>query len=124
SVFIRGADHFIGQFSEYERIVPSFVEHKMTRTAARSHTALRHLLKFAFIDFQCNQLIGTKIHCNKILPVGSLRYKMGMRAVLAFVRTVRSEEHTSELQSRFDLVCRLLLEKKKRNRPQRYMEAT
>src|SRR5699024_11328735 len=28
-------------------------------------------------------------------------------------KTVRSEEHTSELQSRFDLVCRLLLEKKK-----------
>src|SRR5699024_1183455 len=27
--------------------------------------------------------------------------------------TYRSEEHTSELQSRFDLVCRLLLEKKK-----------
>src|SRR5699024_12803888 len=27
---------------------------------------------------------------------------------------VRSEEHTSELQSRFDLVCRLLLDKKKR----------
>src|SRR5437868_9977358 len=25
---------------------------------------------------------------------------------------VRSEEHTSELQSRFDIVCRLLLEKK------------
>src|SRR5699024_12299163 len=36
----------------------------------------------------------------------------------ASARTVRaagfrSEEHTSELQSRFDLVCRLLLEKKK-----------
>src|SRR5690349_21979750 len=30
------------------------------------------------------------------------------------VRAVRSEEHTSELQSRRDLVCRLLLEKKKR----------
>src|SRR5207249_9228139 len=28
----------------------------------------------------------------------------------------RSEEHTSELQSRFDLVCRLLLEKKKKQR--------
>src|SRR5207249_4345210 len=28
---------------------------------------------------------------------------------------IRSEEHTSELQSRFDLVCRLLLEKKKTN---------
>src|SRR5207249_5532790 len=29
-------------------------------------------------------------------------------------RASRSEEHTSELQSRFDLVCRLLLEKKKK----------
>src|SRR5699024_11319513 len=28
-------------------------------------------------------------------------------------REYRSEEHTSELQSRFDIVCRLLLEKKK-----------
>src|SRR5699024_11713653 len=29
----------------------------------------------------------------------------------------RSEEHTSELQSRFDLVCRLPLEKKKQHQP-------
>src|SRR2546421_6767279 len=33
----------------------------------------------------------------------------------------RSEEHTSELQSRSDLVCRLLLEKKKNKRPTTYM---
>src|SRR5699024_12012542 len=32
----------------------------------------------------------------------------------------RSEEHTSELQSRFDLVCRLLLEKKKKKRNTHY----
>src|SRR5438067_13625651 len=32
----------------------------------------------------------------------------------------RSEEHTSELQSRFDLVCRLLLEKKKKKIKKRY----
>src|SRR5699024_12232884 len=31
------------------------------------------------------------------------------------VAWLRSEEHTSELQSRFDLVCRLLLEKKKKH---------
>src|SRR2546421_4159604 len=31
------------------------------------------------------------------------------------VAAARSEEHTSELQSRSDLVCRLLLEKKKKN---------
>src|SRR5437667_1237926 len=33
------------------------------------------------------------------------------------VRHLRSEEHTSELQSHHDLVCRLLLEKKKIGRP-------
>src|SRR5207249_7062432 len=41
------------------------------------------------------------------VPV-QLRWGSGEKAV------VRSEEHTSELQSRFDLVCRLLLEKKKK----------
>src|SRR5207249_12166769 len=33
-------------------------------------------------------------------------------SVALLIRILRSEEHTSELQSRFDLVCRLLLEKK------------
>src|SRR5699024_12661823 len=33
--------------------------------------------------------------------------------IVAYHTPERSEEHTSELQSRFDLVCRLLLEKKK-----------
>src|SRR5438874_1170334 len=33
-----------------------------------------------------------------------------------FILTLRSEEHTSELQSRRDLVCRLLLEKKKKKK--------
>src|SRR3712207_8797452 len=36
-------------------------------------------------------------------------------------RAPRSEEHTSELQSRQYLVCRLLLEKKKNNTKQSYM---
>src|SRR5437868_14852804 len=39
------------------------------------------------------------------IPPLSLQYSISMNR--------RSEEHTSELQSRFDLVCRLLLEKKK-----------
>src|SRR5438067_6507371 len=40
---------------------------------------------------------------------GLLNPTSGDARVLGFVP--RSEEHTSELQSRFDLVCRLLLEK-------------
>src|SRR5438874_8641527 len=34
-------------------------------------------------------------------------------SLLTLIYAIRSEEHTSELQSRRDLVCRLLLEKKK-----------
>src|SRR2546428_5138338 len=42
--------------------------------------------------------------------VGALLDRNGLRPATV---EVRSEEHTSELQSRSDLVCRLLLEKKK-----------
>src|SRR5699024_11478213 len=45
-------------------------------------------------------------------------YRVGEKVVrparVAVTGPQRSEEHTSELQSRFDLVCRLLLEKKKK----------
>src|SRR3712207_7126248 len=37
---------------------------------------------------------------------------------------MRSEEHTSELQSRQYLVCRLLLEKKKKTKKQKYIKIT
>src|SRR2546427_1757865 len=47
----------------------------------------------------------------QIAPCKALREKDGKRA--------RSEEHTSELQSQSNLVCRLLLEKKKRKTRQR-----
>src|SRR5438874_4604945 len=40
---------------------------------------------------------------------------LAVRISLQIVLDARSEEHTSELQSRRDLVCRLLLEKKKHN---------
>src|SRR5690606_41774912 len=42
--------------------------------------------------------------------------RRSLRAVLIGVRSTRSEEHTSELQSRENLVCRLLLEKKKKTK--------
>src|SRR5690349_23229547 len=43
-------------------------------------------------------------------------YPFGASALKPEAIDIRSEEHTSELQSRRDLVCRLLLEKKKKNR--------
>src|SRR5699024_11932982 len=44
---------------------------------------------------------------------GDARVLLGEK-IESFNLAERSEEHTSELQSRFDLVCRLLLEKKQR----------
>src|SRR2546425_8037120 len=52
---------------------------------------------------------------------GVLRVNLDSRrhdAVLIVERVQRSEEHTSELQSLAYLVCRLLLEKKKKNKTQ------
>src|SRR5437868_8769724 len=48
------------------------------------------------------------------LPPGSGDARGGGQ--VAGLSSKRSEEHTSELQSRFDLVCRLLLEKKKKKK--------
>src|SRR5258707_11868617 len=49
--------------------------------------------------------------------VGDVLLGLMLPGALAFERRSRSEEHTSELQSRQYLVCRLLLEKKKRHTP-------
>src|SRR5207248_9987625 len=45
----------------------------------------------------------------RLLPPGGTQFPAKNRA-----EEIRSEEHTSELQSAYDLVCRLLLEKKKK----------
>src|SRR2546422_7318723 len=49
------------------------------------------------------------------LPVGGDDSLESAGALGGIVTTGRSEEHTSELQSRLHLVCRLLLEKKKKH---------
>src|SRR2546429_4795603 len=49
-------------------------------------------------------------------PPHRRRWRPVERIRLCVTSSYRSEEHTSELQSRLHLVCRLLLEKKKRTR--------
>src|SRR5207247_11433464 len=52
-------------------------------------------------------------HFNALVRVRSIQGLVGRRPELRLAggKNFRSEEHTSELQSRVDLVCRLLLEK-------------
>src|SRR5438105_7759491 len=59
--------------------------------------------------------INIVVNCEKEGFAHSFNITHGS-AVCALALKVRSEEHTSELQSRVDLVCRLLLEKKKQTR--------
>src|SRR5437868_10516736 len=53
---------------------------------------------------------GPACGAERVRAAGDAAIRLGREPVRG---GVRSEEHTSELQSRFDLVCRLLLEKKK-----------
>src|SRR5260370_29972943 len=50
---------------------------------------------------------------NVRLHAGVVRVIQRVEEIAAELHLVRSEEHTSELQSHLNLVCRLLLEKKK-----------
>src|SRR3712207_7497701 len=87
---------------------------------------------FFFNDTATTEIYTLSLH--DALPIYAVRFEGGIPAPLLFVEpaeeqvhlvmestlgmlivlvAVRSEEHTSELQSRQYLVCRLLLEKKK-----------
>src|SRR5437588_1029249 len=81
------------------------------RKANDSHAAC-----FFFIDTATSDIYTLSLH--DALPILDLRERVvGAVAAGQSCRAVdlqrRSEEHTSELQSHSDIVCRLLLEKKK-----------
>src|SRR2546421_3252368 len=59
------------------------------------------------------ECLGVRRDLKQRVGVDATRVAQGADAVALREDQLRSEEHTSELQSRSDLVCRLLLEKKK-----------
>src|SRR2546422_5996592 len=72
-------------------------------TLFRSHAAVSRLERRAHPEFAV-RTVGVLLHVAR-----------------ATCRRTRSEEHTSELQSRLHLVCRLLLEKKKNQKTPSYI---
>src|SRR5438874_7044448 len=75
-------------------------------TLFRSSSARSVTYSDVWVDFSIDPIMGAVYNAPKI----------GTGRIRRCVVEKRSEEHTSELQSRRDLVCRLLLEKKKDNK--------
>src|SRR5689334_23776056 len=65
------------------------------------------------VESQVDQDVVVEVH--RAIAIEVAIEPAGQVIIEAAVRANRSEEHTSELQSQFHLVCRLLLEKKKKN---------
>src|SRR5438309_11244105 len=85
---------------------------------------VRFLFLFIFFFFFFNDTATTEIYTLSLhdaLPISSfgrasLTVSGRPSIVCPCIPAMRSEEHTSELQSQFHLVCRLLLEKKKKKK--------
>src|SRR2546430_9650200 len=80
---------------------------------------------FFFNDTATTEIYTLSLH--DALPIFGVRVRLecahDLHALLLGRCEVRSEEHTSELQSQSNLVCRLLLEKKKIEPPTRSTQA-
>src|SRR5699024_12641950 len=71
----------------------------------------------SYFHVKYNTLYFISIKCVLCEAIGSA--SKTLHTDYQYAQNLRSEEHTSELQSRFDLVCRLLLEKKKKTKSSR-----
>src|SRR2546422_11056293 len=98
-----------------------------SRDSRSSFSTFSALVAGLFFFFFFNDTATTEIYTLSLhdaLPIFDAAFCSAVRVTFAgsmtpdFTRSsnssVRSEEHTSELQSRLHLVCRLLLEKKKK----------
>src|SRR5215204_7587663 len=88
------------------------------RRTRRGHVASSILSSFFFFnDTATTEIYTLSLHDALPISRGPAYHRAGSQASLSSsVKPRRSEEHTSELQSHSDLVCRLLLEKKKKTK--------
>src|SRR5699024_12745508 len=92
---------------------PVYTASAATRAPALSALSLHDALPISWFSLSSSTSSTVNV-CNiNVLASESMETITSTFSVSSSVST-RSAEHTSELQSRFDLVCRLLLEKTKR----------
>src|SRR5215469_5289980 len=90
--------------------------HLPVRRAAGHRLTCWPLMFFFFNDTATTEIYTLSLHDALPIPFNRTGTTVTVSGVGTFrqATAARSEEHTSELQSRRDLVCRLLLEKKKK----------
>src|SRR6266496_3907816 len=97
-----GSFEVVVDLTKRASLIPSFLEGSETLFIGQG-------TDIAFVDFSTLK--------NRAITVNADRTSVTVTLPKPQLEpALRSEEHTSELQSRRDLVCRLLLEKKKKNR--------
>src|SRR5690349_25177230 len=100
-----------GNLTMSQGIDPDTLEKSMYDVLVH-HISIREVIRKREIDVACSSidLAGAEIAMSTMIG--------RERSLVKALKPIRSEEHTSELQSRRDLVCRLLLEKKKKKKKQ------
>src|SRR5690606_41012031 len=105
---------FLSLFSSYSFYLlldlPSFPTRRSSDLVEYPDYPYRPIPDAQMMEFQFLRVYNTFMYRYK-----DTRFFMGLGYHLDIHQNIRSEEHTSELQSRENLVCRLLLEKKKLN---------
>src|SRR2546422_1301370 len=101
--------------------IPSQLAHPVTQ---HLHAVLRHHAVVFYPHPELPELINPGL--DREHHAGLETRRVAFDEILGLVEgnTTRSEEHTSELQSRLHLVCRLLLEKKKKTQHQHTSHTT
>src|SRR2546427_8186878 len=81
----------------------------------------KHVIQIPVVFLRPDTRVGVSVHQLRIdvhlpakTPHCSLQHVGDTQQIADLAHILRSEEHTSELQSQSNLVCRLLLEKKKK----------
>src|SRR5260370_23283235 len=83
------------------------------RSTLFPYTTLFRSIDDAVIESERPAIVAHEVEELRLMRQG-FGYVPAHRRASALERRLRSEEHTSELQSHLNLVCRLLLEKKKK----------
>src|SRR5690606_41211080 len=104
----------------------SWIEALSSRSDSCSLSTLSNVSAMSVLRAQgARSTLSRTAFCSAVSSIPACRHVDTLSVLLSvyphpIVARLRSEEHTSELQSREKLVCRLLLEKKNSNRVIRY----